>query len=152
MSGKKEKNREPSSQKKIRKSERTLEIPMKITGKIARGVGESAIFISIPWVSKRMGEKLGFQPFQGTLNIIVDSPEIQRSLKVHGGDLLRSEAAGFCDALIFRGKIAGIYDCGVVLPLVPNYDECLLEVLSAVHLKDSLGLKDGDEVTLELYL
>ena len=40
----------------------------------------------------------------------------------------------------------------LVLPLVPNYDECLLEIVAPVHLKDSLGLKDGDEVTLELYL
>jgi riboflavin kinase len=125
---------------------------MKITGKIVRGVGESAGFISIPWVSKQMLEKLGFQPYGGTLNILVEGPDIQRSLKVHGGDCLRSEAAGFCDALIFRGMIAGKYNCGVVLPLVPNYNEYLLEVLAPVHLKGSLGLKDGDEVTLELYL
>jgi len=48
--------------------------------------------------------------------------------------------------------IADKYNCGVVLPLVPNYDESLLEILAPVHLKDSLGLKDGDEVTVELYL
>jgi len=125
---------------------------MKITGKIVRGVGESAHFMAIPWVAKQMEEKLGFLPYQGTLNIIVDSPEIQQSLKIHGGDRLRSEAEGFCDALIFRGMIAATYECGVVLPLVPNYDECLLEILAAVHLKDSLGLKDGDDITLELYL
>lgn len=125
---------------------------MKITGKIVKGVGESAGFMSIPWVSKQMREKLGFQPYGGTLNVLVEDSDIQRSLKVHGGDRLRSEAAGFCDALIFRGMIAGRYNCGVVLPLVPNYDEFLLEILAPVHLKDSLGLKDGDEVTLELYL
>ncbi|MGD9577207.1 MAG: DUF120 domain-containing protein [Syntrophorhabdus sp.] len=125
---------------------------MKITGKIVRGVGESAGFMSIPWVGKQMREKLGFQPYEGTLNILVEGPDIQRSLKVHGGDRLRSEVAGFCDALIFRGMIADKYNCGVVLPLVPSYDESLLEILAPVHLKDSLGLKDGDEVTVELYL
>lgn len=108
--------------------------------------------MSIPWVGKQMREKLGFQPYGGTLNILVEGPDIQRNLKVHGGDRLRSEVSGFCDALIFRGMIADKYNCGVVLPLVPNYDEFLLEVLAPVHLKGSLGLKDGDEVTLELYL
>jgi riboflavin kinase len=125
---------------------------MKITGKIVRGVGESASFLSIPWVNHQMGEKLHFQPYSGTLNILVDDVGIQRALKDHQGDRLVSEAEGFCDALIFRGKIADTYECGIVLPLVPNYDECLLEILAPVHLKDSLGLKDGDSVSLELYL
>lgn len=125
---------------------------MQITGKIVRGVGESAAFLSIPWVIRQMEEKLKFQPYGGTLNISVDDPQVQQVLKTHGGDRLCSEAAGFCDALLFRGRIAGKYDCGIVLPLVPNYDECLIEVLAPVHLKESLGLKDGDTITLELYL
>ena len=125
---------------------------MRITGKIVRGVGESASFLSIPWVNRQMWEKLRFQPHGGTLNIAVDDPGIQRALKVHQGDRLCSEATGFCDALIFRGLIADKFECGIVLPLVPNYNECLLEIVAPVHLKDSLDLKDGDEVTLELYI
>lgn len=125
---------------------------MKITGKIVKGVGESASFLSIPWVNRQMGEKLRFQPYEGTLNIVVDDPEVQRSLKTLGGDRLCSEAEGFCDALIFRGIIANKFECGIVLPLVPNYDDCLLEIIAPVHLKDSLGLNNGDEVTLELYV
>jgi riboflavin kinase len=125
---------------------------MRITGKIVRGVGESSSFLAIPWVSRQMGEKLGFKPYDGTLNIAVNDPEIQRSLKARQGDRLCSEAAGFCDALVFRGMIADKYECGVVLPLVPNYDECLLEIIAPVHIKDSLGLTDGDTITLELDL
>jgi len=125
---------------------------MRITGKIVKGVGESASFLAIPWVNRQMEEKLRFQPYGGTLNIAVDDPEIQRVLKAHQTDRLCSEAAGFCDALIFRGTIEDKYQCGIVLPLVPNYDECLLEILAPVYLKKSLGLKDGDIITLELYL
>lgn len=125
---------------------------MKITGKIVKGLGESASFLTITWVSRQMEEKLRFHPYRGTLNIVVDDPEIQRALKAHQGDRLCSEAAGFCDALIFRGKIADTYECGIVLPLVPNYNECLLEILAPVHLKESLNLHDGDTVTLELYI
>lgn len=123
---------------------------MRIKGTIVKGVGESARFLSVPWVGRQMAQKLPFQPYQGTLNIKVDDPEIQRTLKRLGGDRLCSEVQGFCDALIFRGTVADRYDCGVVLPLVPNYDECLLEILAPVHLKDSLGLRDGDEITLDL--
>lgn len=125
---------------------------MRITGKIVRGLGESASFLTIPWVNRQMCEKLRFQPYGGTLNISVEDPDIQRALKNHQGDRLCSEADGFCDALIFRGIIADKYECGIVLPLVPNYNEYLLEILAPVHLKDSLSLKDGDTVTLELFL
>jgi riboflavin kinase len=125
---------------------------MRITGRVVRGVGESASFLSIPWVNRQMREKLRFQPYEGTLNISVDDPDIQRRLKAHQGDRLCSESAGFCDALIFRGLIADKFECGIVLPLVPNYDEYLLEIVASVHLKDSLGLKDGDTVALELYV
>jgi CTP-dependent riboflavin kinase len=125
---------------------------MRITGKIVKGIGESASFLSIPWVSRQMREKLGFQPYEGTLNVSVEDPGIQRALRAHEGDRLCSEAAGFCDAFIFRGMIEDKYQCGIVLPLVPNYDECLIEILAPVHLKDSLGLSDGDTITLELYM
>ena len=54
---------------------------MRIKGKIVKGVGESASFLSIPWVNRQMWEKLRFQPHGGTLNIAVDDPEIQRALK-----------------------------------------------------------------------
>lgn len=125
---------------------------MKITGKIVSGVGESASFLSIPWVDRQIWDKLRFTPYKGTLNIMIDDPEIQRALKVKGRDRIEPENKNFCAALIFRGIVANKYECGVVLPLVASYDECLLEILAPVHLKDSLGLKDGETITLELFI
>ncbi|OPY68423.1 MAG: hypothetical protein A4E63_01989 [Syntrophorhabdus sp. PtaU1.Bin050] len=125
---------------------------MKITGKIVRGVEESKDFLSIPWVDQQLSEKLHFNAYKGTLNIMVDDPEVQRNLKRQGKDRLVHETEGFCDALVFRGSLNNTFACGVILPLVPVYDECLLEIVAPVHLKKTLGLNDGDIVTLELYL
>ncbi|OPY80484.1 MAG: hypothetical protein A4E65_01475 [Syntrophorhabdus sp. PtaU1.Bin153] len=125
---------------------------MRITGRIVRGVEESKGFLSIPWVDQQLSEKLHFNPYKGTLNIMVDDPEVQKTLKQQGKDRLVHQTDGFCDALIFRGSLNDTFACGVILPLVPAYDECLLEIVAPIHLKNTLGLNDGDTVTLELYL
>jgi CTP-dependent riboflavin kinase len=52
--------------------------------------------------------------------------------------------------LTYRGRINGRYECGVIIPLVPNYPEQILEIVAPVHLKDALSIRDGDEVELDL--
>ncbi len=125
---------------------------MKVKGKAVSGIGQSKEFLSIDWVNRQLCDKLAFLPYQGTFNIMLDSAETQRILKEKGTDRLAHETEGFCDALIFRGVINGSCECGVVLPLVPNYDECLLEIVAPVNLKESLCVDDGDEVSLDLFI
>ena len=86
----------------------------------------------------------------GTLNIDVTDPSIQRRIIEQDAGRIAAADPGFCDAVIAKGRINGCYDCGVIIPLVPNYPGQILEIVAAVHLKDALGLNDGDEVELEL--
>ncbi len=123
---------------------------MKIKGKIVTGLGESGKFLAIDWVNRAVCEKFGFTPFCGTLNINVQDPAIQGELVRHGTDKIVACEQSFCDALTYRGRINGRYDCGVIIPLVPNYPTRILEIVAPVHLKDALGLHDGDEVELEI--
>jgi riboflavin kinase, archaea type len=123
---------------------------MRIEGKVVRGVGESKEFLTIDWVNAQLCEKFRFQPFPGTLNITLRDPHVQRVLKEKGRARLTHEAEGFCDAILIKGVINRRYECGVVIPLVDGYDESLLEVVSAVHLKQTLHIDDGDVVTLDL--
>jgi riboflavin kinase, archaea type len=123
---------------------------VKIKGKVVTGLGESGKFLAIHWVNRAVCEQFEFTPFCGTLNIDVQDPVIQRQLKQLGSDRITSCEEGFCDALTYRGRINGRYECGVIIPLVPNYPEQILEIVAPVHLKDALGIHDGDEVELDL--
>ena len=123
---------------------------MKIKGKVVKGIGESPGFLSIGWVDEQLRAKLEFPPYRGTLNLALEEPDIQGILKEKGNDRLVSKQEGFCDAVLIKGRINDTYDCGVVIPLVDNYDERLLEIVAPVHLKQALKLDDGDEVTLSL--
>jgi len=125
---------------------------MKIKGKVVRGLGESGKFLAVDWVNRLVCDAFKFTPFCGTLNIDVKEPAIQRALKQRGTDRIASCEEGFCDALTFRGTINGRYECGVIIPLVPNYPENILEIVAPVQLKEALGITDGDEVELELDL
>jgi riboflavin kinase len=125
---------------------------MRIKGKIARGIGESGSFLGIPWVNKQLCDKLEFQPCEGTLNIVLDDEDAQRLLKERGKERLIAEQAGFCDALIFRALLNEKYECGIVLPLVPNYSETLLEIVAPIKIKETLGVDDGDEVIVDIFI
>jgi riboflavin kinase len=123
---------------------------MRIKGRIAKGIGESGSFLDIPWVNKQLCEKLAFQPWSGTLNIVIDDEGAQQVLKEKGKERLVAEQAGFCDALIFRALLNERYECGIVLPLVPNYSATLIEIVAPIQIKETLGVDDGDEVVVDI--
>jgi len=123
---------------------------MKIKGKVVTGLGESGKFLAIDWVNQQVSDTFKFTPFCGTLNIDVEDPSIQRKLIQRDAGRIVAPDPGFCDAVIARGRINGRYECGVIIPLVPNYPENILEIVAPVQLKDALGIDDGDEVELEL--
>ncbi len=123
--------------------------PVKISGKIIKGIGESGSFLSIDWVTEGMNRCFSFRPFPGTLNIEV-SKNIQKILRAAEGERLIAGQEGFCDALLFKGVIAASIPCGVVLPLVENYPADLIEIVAPMHLKEALGLTDGDGITIEI--
>ena len=125
---------------------------MKVKGKVVKGLGESGKFLAIDWVDKQLCEKFGFSPFPGTLNIEVDDAGVQEMLKEKGTERLIHQSEGFCDAILLKALVSGKHECGVVIPLVPGYDGRLLEIVAPVHLKQALGINDGDEITLDLKL
>ena len=62
----------------------------------------------------------------------------------------------FCNAQIFpveicagAGKESETLKGAVLLPEVPAYPEDKIEVVASVRLKDRLGVRDGDQLTLE---
>jgi riboflavin kinase, archaea type len=125
---------------------------LKVTGTVVSGLGESGSFLAIPWVNSQIVEKLCFSPFCGTLNIDVHDPHVQETLKNCCSNRILPQESGFCDALVVDGMIAGRYPCGVILPLVEHYPDCILEIVAPVHLKEALELRDGDGIEVEIYL
>jgi riboflavin kinase, archaea type len=123
---------------------------MTVSGRVVKGIGASATFLSIPWVEGQIVEALGFRPYSGTLNINVGDRAVRETLKACPAKRIVPAEQGFCDALIFRGTVGG-YPCGVILPLAEGYPGEVLEIVAPVHLRKALSLADGDYIELVLH-
>ncbi|BAW32050.1 MAG TPA: CTP-dependent riboflavin kinase [Methanothermobacter sp.] len=121
---------------------------MKIKGTLTSGSGEGAYYMSKELYSHQFKEKLGFEPYPGTLNIIIqdkDIPSIKECIlhakKIKGkekfGDVLYMEAA-------LNNKIKG----AIIFPVKTHHPPRILEFIAPVYIRQTLKLKDGDTVTI----
>jgi len=125
---------------------------MEITGKIVSGVKQGAFFTQLDWVQEQCLEKLGFEPYPGTLNLEIAEEKlfiIDELLKKNSIDLIPPNSnfcAGQAAAVSVGGKPAAI-----VLPAeeVRIHAKNIIEIISHLKLKDALNADDGDYVTLK---
>ena len=101
---------------------------------------------------KQIIEKLGFEPYPGTLNLKLATGSITAKKR-----LLRWKAVeivpvrGFCCGLCFKARIMDKVEGAIIIPQLSSYAEDVLEIIAPVSLRESLELKDGDEVRLTVY-
>jgi riboflavin kinase len=125
-----------------------------LQGKVFSGQGGGTKFLGLPWVRKQIIDKLGFEPFLGTLNLRLtkESTEAKKELVKTGKAIKIMPAKGFCRGLCFKARIMDKIEGAIVLPQVPDYPEDVLEVIAPVSLRKTLKLKEDDEVRLSVYL
>lgn len=124
-----------------------------LTGKLVSGVGEAKGFTRLPWARAQFMEKLGIDPFPGTLNIMLDDAAERAKwmlVKADAAILIKPPNAKFCDARCYRVRIQDRIDGAVVFPAVPGYPDAQIEVIAAVGLREALKLADGDTITLDI--
>ncbi len=124
---------------------------MEISGVIKSGEGKGAYFTQVEWVVRECERLLGYSPFPGTLNVYVrdsDLDKLNQFFQETDFDLVPDDQA-FCAARVKKVTVNGIASA-VVLPSdeVRIHENRVVEVISSCSLKKSLGLKDGDQVTI----
>jgi len=127
----------------------TQEIVLK--GNVFSGNKRGKLFVDLPWVKKQIKEKLGFNPYIGTLNLQLPNKTALDRLREADGIIIVPEKGYFegkCFKVLVNGKIKG----AVVLPDVPDYPTNLLEILAPVNLRKTLELKDRMEVEVSIRL
>ena len=127
---------------------------IKLRGIVTSGTGESRSFTEIPWVKKQLIDKLGINPYPGTFNIAVpiEDEEKLNILKKAKGIEITPEDENFCTATSFPVLVGGKVKGAAIIPLVANYPQTQLEIISAENIKQVLSLSDGDLVEVEVYL
>jgi riboflavin kinase len=129
-----------------------------LEGVLFSGLGEGAYYVTRDEYRKQFIEKLGFDPYPGTLNLKLTSDydmktrselETYPSVEVHGfKNETRTYGPVKCFPAIINNKIKG----AVLSALRSHYDSSVLEIISSEFIRSKLKLKDGNKVKVEIFI
>lgn len=132
---------------------RKKELRFKIRGKVSKGLNEGRNFTQIPWVRIQFIEKLGIDPYPGTLNLeILDKDNLGKYKKLKYTEAIEiiPEDLNYCKAKCYPVLINGTLKGAIVIPLVEGYPENKIELIAHENIKERFNLKEGDLVEIEL--
>ena len=126
-----------------------------LLGRLASGSGQGKHFTRLDWARRQFLDKLGIDPFPGTINLIVDdweSMKVWNRLKGTPGVRIDNPNDGphDCDARCNPVSIDGLIDGAIVLPEVAGYSPVQIEIIAAMGVRDALDIDDGDSLRLEI--
>ena len=132
-----------------------VEEPLVLEGAVFSGMSQGSYYVSQPFYREQLREKLGFNPFLGTLNLRLGEGFLGRRRVLEGWPALRIEGfrsedrafgGGRCFPLLVNGEVEG----ALVVADRTAYDLSVVEVIAPVNLRERFGLEDGDTVRLTL--
>ena len=124
-----------------------------VKGKISKGLGEGAYYISQEGYVEQLKEIFGIDPFPGTLNVVLkdnDSPLLELlkrgpGIRVEG---FRSGERTFGACMCYACQVNG--ENGIIMVPKRTLHKNTLEIVSQKKLRDVLDLKDEQKVDLEI--
>lgn len=129
-----------------------------LEGTLFTGLGEGAYYVTKEGYRKQFMEKLGFDPYPGTLNLKLTSEYDIKSLSeletypavtLEGfEDESRTFGAVRCYPAIINNKEKG----AVIIALRTHYGQSVIEIVSPTCLRSRLKLKDGHKVKVEILI
>lgn len=136
------------------------ELPETLTleGEVFTGLGEGAFYVTRQGYRAQFIEKLGFDPFPGTLNLRIKSVngvntrrllEHYRGIEIKGfSDGLRTYGPVKCFKAVINGRLNG----ALLLIKRSHYGPEVAEVIAPHNLREELNLRDGDLVRVQVHV
>jgi riboflavin kinase len=127
-----------------------------LEGVLFSGLGEGAYYVSKEPYRKQFIEKLGFDPYPGTLNIKLTSDydiktrseiESYPAIELQGfQNETRSFGGAKCYPAIINNKVKG----AILTAMRTHYDSSVIEIIAPICIRTHLKLKDGQKVKVEV--
>ena len=125
-------------------------------GVVFSGLWEGGYYVSQEGYKEQIRERLGFDPFPGTLNnrlrTRMDLERRAQLEKLPGIEIKgfrtedRSFGGGKCYPALINDEVEG----ALIIAERSSYDRSVMELIASVNLRKRLGLKDGDIVRVSL--
>src|SRR5919107_3341495 len=133
---------------------------MDFEGNVISGMGEGAYYMSLEGYRRQFREKLGYEPYPGTLNVRL-TDQIYMNGRLELGKHPSIFIDGFSDGTRTYGWVKcyratindGAIDNAAVLVLErTHYDDSMLEVIGPISIKQTAGIKNGDRIKVQVRL
>jgi riboflavin kinase len=130
-----------------------------LAGDVTSGMGKAKEFLSLPGYVAQFEERLGYEPYPGTLNVTLTG-DLDSRLRVATFDSITIDSWEL-DGQTFGG--AECYPClietrtnesyeeaYVLVPDRTDHEDDKLELVAPARLRDVLDLADGDELAITI--
>lgn len=144
----------------LRAALESIPATMDFKGNVISGMGEGAYYMSLEGYRKQFREKLGYEPYPGTLNVQL-TDQIDMNGRLALGKHPSIFINGFSDGTRTYGWVKcyratindGAIDNAAVLVLErTHYDDSMLEVIAPISIKQAAGIKNGDTIKVHVQL
>jgi len=131
-----------------------------LRGTVTSGMGEGRHYISLPGYMRQFRQRLGYEPFPGTLNVELSDESIRTRARMDALDPVeidgwaddeRTYGPAFCWPAAVETTDGERYDdVHVIAPERTHHDADQLEVIAPEKLRETLEIEDHDELNVHV--
>lgn len=131
--------------------EDSLKAPSALYGTVFSGLKEGRFYTRLPGYRKQFQDKLGIDPYPGTLNIRIDQPTRDlflaqlKSVRIEG---FSTKVRTFGNLKAYPVRVSG-HSCAVLMPERTSHKDTL-EIICSENLRKKLAIKDNDQVKVKI--
>ncbi|MFX1502340.1 MAG: DUF120 domain-containing protein [Promethearchaeota archaeon] len=134
-----------------------------IVGEVSEGIGEGGYYVRIPEYLTQFKEKLGYQPYFGTLNLqlndlnndlLEENQKNRNPIKIEG---FKKESRTYGSVECYNCLISRLdnqnkkLNAAILKIKRTHHKKNIVEILAEPYLRDFFKLKDGDRIRIEFY-
>ena len=122
----------------------------KIIGRVESGLGKGKYFVSLEPYYQQFKDKLGIEPYKGTLNIRVNTAEFQGLIEDRERIIIngfRTETSTYGNVVAYKVKVNSV-EAAILIPERTSHEKGLIEIISGINFGERFGLKEGDSVEI----
>lgn len=132
---------------------------VELRGTLTNGIREGRHYISLPGYARQFRDRLGYDPYPGTLNVDLDPESIRRrsalsaleSIPIDGWeDDDRTYGPAVCYPVTIETGDETCETAHAIVPKRTHHDDDQLEIIAPTKLRDELTITDGDPLTIHV--